>query len=103
VFDRRCLRCSFDKAWSSAEKDGSLQTAHPNSHQMQKAYQDVMKYKASSPNFTWQFLLSTGVSAEQAVWDNASMACLVGGPGSLVASNVRALWFWSLPAAFSTS
>ena len=25
----------------------------PNSHKMKKAYQDVMKYKASSPNFTW--------------------------------------------------
>ncbi len=94
----------YDKACSSAEKDGSrrvVQTTHPNSHKMQKAYQNVMKYKASSPNFTWpssshsslfgeaaalEFLLPTGVNAEDAVLGNATMACLVGGPGSLVAA-----------------
>ena len=30
-----------------------MEATHPNNHKMAKAYQDVMKWKSSAPNFTW--------------------------------------------------
>lgn len=45
-----------DKVFASGNRQGILkirQATHPNSHKMKKHYQNVMKYKASSPGFTW--------------------------------------------------
>lgn len=95
----------YAKASASAGKDGGkkvVETTHPNKHKMAKAFQNVMKWKGSSPNFTWpssshstlfgegaalEFCLSTGLNAGQHVLDSATMVCLVGAPGSLLASN----------------
>ena len=52
-----CLTVSDEqKAAASTSKHGMKnirKATHPNSHAMQKKFQDVMKYKASSPGFTW--------------------------------------------------
>ncbi len=45
-----------DKVFASASRQGVIkirQATHPNSLKVKKQYQNVMKYKASSPGFTW--------------------------------------------------
>jgi hypothetical protein len=85
------------------KKDGVLpvvRTTNPNSHQLQKQYQQVMQYKASMPGFQWpstsqeslwnevaslEMLLHFGADASQEILDTTRITCLIGKPGDLVA------------------
>lgn len=92
------------KAAASSNKQSVLKISkatHPNSHQMKKSFQNVMKYKASSPGFTWpssshqsmfveaasfELLLEKGQNMDPAVFAAATMTCLVGKPGDVMAT-----------------
>lgn len=81
-----------------------VKATHPNSYAMSKRFQEVMKYKASRPNFNWpstshetlfneaaclQLLVADGCMDMVRTGDiqSAPITCLVGKPGSLVANS----------------
>lgn len=99
----------MDKARSGASKRhlGSVvKSTHPNSHQMSKEFQEVMKYKASMPGFTWpstsqdslfnevgslELLLQLGADTSPATLGPPTVTCLIGQPGDLVANRLASV------------
>lgn len=101
------------KAAATVSKGGILKvvkTTHPNNHKMQKKFQEVMKYKASRPGFSWpssshETLFNEAACLELLVSDGcldlirtggiaaASVTCLVGSPGSVLANCVHGTVF----------
>lgn len=77
-----------------------VKTTHPSNHKMNKEYQQVMRYKASLPGFTWpstsldslfnevaslELLVHLGEKLSPATLGPATVTCLVGKAGDLVA------------------
>ena len=99
----------MDKARSGASKRhlGSVvKSTHPNSHQMSKEFQEVMRYKASMPGFTWpstsqdslfnevgslELLLQLGAGTSPETLGPPTVTCLIGQPGDLVANRVASV------------
>ena len=97
------------KATASISKNANMsvvKATHPNSHKMQKRFQEVMKYKAFRPNFTWPSTTQESLFAEAASLElllsetcldmvradglnSATLTCLVGKPGSILANRVE--------------
>ena len=92
------------KAAAAVDKQrGALKfskATHPNSHAMKKQFQNVMKYKASMPGFTWpssshnslfgeaaalEFLVEKGMILVKDELEAATMTCLAGRPGDIMA------------------
>ena len=103
----------FKKANASVGRGNTMQvvkTTHPNGHAMQKQFQDLMKYKASSPGFNWpssshESLFYEGACLEMLVSGGfldlvradavppAPLTCPIGKPGSIVANQIEGMVF----------
>eukprot|EP00438_Fugacium_kawagutii_P012197 Skav225480 [mRNA] locus=scaffold3604:370079:372376:- [translate_table: standard] len=93
----------MSKVKATVGKDGVrpvIRTTNPNSHKMSKRYQEVMKYKASMPGFTWpstsqdslfqevatlELLVHLGQDFSEDKLGHTAITCLMGQGGDIVA------------------